>query len=142
MSKGASTKGYIKNLDSGAIHPFMFNPTSFSDKHGVAFSEIKSAGSPYPKYQYVGGVSKSVSVELFLYDKYKNGVKKEIAFLNDFLPVAKNGTRYKRPPLLMFAFGWYVKTCIMDDISVDYKEFDRYLNPTMATVKLSLRMVV
>jgi hypothetical protein len=67
-------------------------------------------------------------------------VKKYIAFLQNFLPWY-NSAVFRKPPTLIFAFGWYVKECVLDNLSVDYNDFDENLNPTNDTAKLSLRQV-
>jgi len=136
----ARTRGYIKDTGSGMVVPFLFNPEGFSDSHGVTYKEMASPGGPYPKFHFVRGQSKAVEVELFLFG-HNGEVKKYVAFLNNFLCPAKTGVKFTPPPTLIYAFGWYVKECILETLAMDYSEFDSNLNPVKAIAKLSLKAV-
>lgn len=136
----AKTRAFIRNLETGNSYFLPFNPSGFSDNHPIIYNSRSAPGSPAPKTQFVSGASKTFDIELFLYDKKGREVKKVIAFLNDFIPIVAYGF-FRKPPLMLFSFGWYVKTCVMENLSVTYEQFDNNLNPTLATAKLTLKVV-
>jgi hypothetical protein len=82
---------------------------------------------------------KKITLELFLYDKKTLKVPDYIKFLEGFLP--QQGVRFSAPSPLIFVFGTYIETCVMEQIDKDYLEFDKNLVVTHATVKLTLRKV-
>ena len=51
MGKGAKTKGYIKNLSTGTLKKFLYNPNGFGTDRDVTFMEVSSPGSSYPHFQ-------------------------------------------------------------------------------------------
>ena len=135
MGIGATKKGYIKNKTTGTVKPFLFNPESISDGRTVSFSEISSPGSSYPRFQYVKGDARNLSLSLFLRDTKKGTVKDYLNFLEGFLP---KGSKFNKPPILIFAMGSDVRECILADYQRSYEEYDKNLNPTQVTVTLSL----
>lgn len=140
MGKGAKTKGYIKNLATGGIKHFKYNPTSYNTGRTVTYTEITGCGSSYPKFQYVGGSAKSISLDLFLYG-FNGEPKDMINFLNSFLPIEKSGVKFVKPPLMLFAFGNYIKKCILEDFSESYLEFNEDLSPRSVQITLQLKVV-
>lgn len=135
MGVGATKKGYIKNKTTGKVKEFLFNPESLSDQRSVSFNEISSPGSSYPRFQYIKGDARSLSLNLFLRDTKKGTVKDYLNFIEDFLP---SGSRFKKPPVLIFAMGSDVRECILTDLQRSFEEYDKNLNPTQVTVSLSL----
>lgn len=135
MGVGASKKGYIKNKTTGKVKEFLFNPESISDSRSVVFNEISSPGSSYPRFQYVKGDARSLSLNLFLRDTKKGTVKDYLDFLEGFLP---KGGRFSKPPVLIFAMGSDVRECILTDYQRNFEEYDKNLNPTQVSVVLSL----
>ena len=135
MGVGATKKGYIKNKSTGKVKEFLFNPESLSDGRSVSFNEISSPGSSYPRFQYIKGDARSLSLSLFLRDTKKGTVKDYLNFLEGFLP---SGNRFSKPPVLIFAMGSDVRECILTDYQRSFEEYDKNLNPTQVTVTLSL----
>lgn len=140
MGRGARTKGYIKNLNTGKINKFLYNPEQFSTSRNVNYSEISAPGSSYPVFQYVGGEVKTITFDLFLYGN-KDEVRTQIKFLEGFMPEEKSKTLFKRPPLMLFAFGSYIKTCILEGYSEEFGLFHSDLRPRIAIIRLSLKVV-
>ena len=70
IKESAKTKGYLKNLSSGSIMKFQFNPETFSYSRGVSFSEIISPGMAYPRTQYTHGNAKTFSIDLFFFNRF------------------------------------------------------------------------
>lgn len=133
LKTGATTKGYFKVIDTGEVRQFQFNPESFSDSQNFNFSTISSPCSSYPKFQYVGTGERTISLNLFLYGK-KGEVNSYLSFLDSLKPSG----RFEPPKLIVFAFGGYVKTCIITGISRTFSEFGSNLSITQADVSLNL----
>ena len=139
---GAKIKGYIKNLNTGKVMKFQYNPETFEYSRGATYSEIVAPGISYPTTQYVHGNSRSFPIELFLYDKPCTGViNKQKAFIEKLLPPESNSGKYTKPPTLLFAYGDFIKKCVVEEFSVKIEEYDKYGKPTMARFNLSLRQV-
>lgn len=140
MGKGARTKGYIKNMKTGEIRQFMYNPTSFGTERSVEFNEMSAPGSSYPKFQYVSGQVRGIELMLFLHGEGSKVVT-NIDFLNNLLPEENSSGRFNKPPVVLFAFGSFIKKCIVESVSVSYEEFHADLKPRIAVVGLSLKVV-
>lgn len=140
MGRGARTKGFIKNMKSGRIQSFLYNPAFYTTGRDIEYSEINSPGSSYPKFQYVGGRAKSIGIEIFLYG-HRGEPKNFINFLNDFLPREDSNAMFRHPPLMMFAFGTYIKQCILESYQEEYLDFNTDLTPRVVVVRLSLKVV-
>lgn len=141
MAKEVIKKAYIRNNATKQSMQFQFNPEMFNDKLGVEYASLDSPGMSYPMFQYLGGKAREVSFELFLdayEDKTRMKVRKPIAFLHSFLPANNSGKKFSPPPTLTFAWGWFVKKCILTDLDINYTMFDAQLNPIRATVQISL----
>ena len=139
---GARVKGYIKNLNTGIIMKFQYNPETFEYSRGATYTEIVAPGMSYPTTQYVHGNSRSFPIELFLYDKPNTGViEKQKAFIEELLPPESNDSNFTKPPTVLFAYGNFIKKCVVEDFNVLIEEYDIWGNPTMARFTLSLRQV-
>ena len=128
------TKGWIMNLSTGLKKSFQFNPTTLDYSRGATYSEISAPGMSYPNLQYV---------KLFFYDNPNTGVIKSfINFLESLhLPPEYNVKGYKKPPELLFCYGYFIKKCVLEDMSVSIERFNRKGNPIQATITLQLRQV-
>lgn len=135
MGAGAKVKGYIKNKSTGEVKRFLFNPSDFSDSRSVNFSEISAPGSSYPKFQYVSTGARTFSLTLYLANTTKGTVADYLAFLEKFLPT---GSRFSKPPILIFAMGTDVRECLLQTLDRSFTDFDTNLNKKEATVSLSL----
>lgn len=140
--RGAKVKGYIKNLDTGKIKTFQYNPENFEYSRGATYSEIVAPGMSYPDTQYVRGNSRSFSVELFFFDKPNTGVINEYKeFIEEFLPPESNTTDFEAPPEMLFGYASFIRRCVLEDLTVKIEEYDVEGNPTMARLTLQLRQV-
>ena len=138
---GATTKGYIKNLISGEVKKFQFNPESFEHTRGATYSEIVAPGMSYPDTQFVHGNAKSFPVELFFYDKPCSGVIESYRkFIEDFLPPEKNNANFKKPPEMLFCYSNFLRRCVLEELTIRIEEGDSK-GPTMARFTLQLRQV-
>lgn len=138
MGLGAKQKGYIKNKSTGEVKRFLYNPETIGDSRQINFAEISAPGSSYPKFQYVNSGARTMTLDLFLSDT-KNGTARDyIKFLDKFLP---KGSRFQKPPILIFAFGTDVRECIVTSMDRTFTEFDSNLNVTRAEVSLQLTIL-
>ena len=138
------TKGRLCNANNiNQYIEFQFNPDAFKDDIGVEWSEIKGAGMSYPIQQYTGGKTRKINFTLFLNDIEKHGVlRKTINFLHSFIPPAKKqGYQFHSPPALVFAFGWFAKLVLLEDMQIDYHYFSPDLQPLMCTINLTFIIV-
>lgn len=139
---GATTKGYIKNLNTDVIMNFQYNPETFEYSRGATYSEIVAPGMSYPDTQYVRGNARSFPVELFFYDKPCTGVIESYEeFFNGLLPPESNPSKYKRPPEVLFSYGNFVRKCVLENLSVLIEEYNTEGNPVMARFSLTFRQV-
>lgn len=139
--KGAGTKGYIKNLSTGTTKKFLYNPSSFGTARSIDYVEISAPGSSYPHFQYAKGGNKTVKLDLFLRDKSKGDTKSYVKFLEGLTPKEQSTSGFKKPPLVLFAFGSFVEKCVVTNLSIEYEEFDSSLNPTQAKASLDLVVI-
>lgn len=135
MGVGAKVKGYIKNKTTGEVKRFLYNPSDFSDSRSVNFSEILAPGSSYPKFQYVSTGARTFELVLYLSNTNKGTVQEHLTFLEQFLP---RGSRFSKPPILIFAMGTDVRECLLQTLDRSFTDFDSNLNKKEATVTLSL----
>ena len=140
MGKGAKTKGYIKNLYNGRITEFLYNPTEYSTSTNINYSVIEAPGMTYPKFQFISGGEKTITFTVFLYG-VRGEPKKFINEINSFLPIGKSGIPFAKPPLMLFAFGAYIKKCILVGFNEDYLEFNEDLSPKRVNIHLTLKVV-
>ena len=139
---GARIKGYIKNLDTSVVMKFQYNPENFEYSRGATYTEIVAPGMSYPDTQYVRGNSRSFPIELFLYDKPCTGViDYQKTFIEGLLPPESNSIDYTKPPTVLFAYGNFIRKCVVEELNVKIEEYDVWGNPTMARFNLSLRQV-
>lgn len=139
---GAKTKGWIKNNDSGEKKSFQFNPTTLDYSRGASYADISAPGMAYPDTQFIKGNARSFPVSLFFYDNPNTGViKKYIEFLNGFLTPETNKSGYTQPPTMTFCFGYFIRKCVLEDLSVSIEVMDENGEPTQATLTLQLRQV-
>lgn len=140
MGKGARTKGYIKDLDTGTIKKFLYNPSSLVSERGAEYVELSAPGISYPSYQYVGGKVRVIQLDLMLYSN-STDIEDYIDFLKGFLPNEESGRYFERPPLMLFAFGDRIDKCILESMQEEISLFQDNLTPRVALVRLSLKVV-
>lgn len=134
-------KGYLKNETTGGIKKFIYNPNSISESRDTNFVTISAPGSSYPKFQYVNGGAKNISLSLFLHGT-DGTVQSYIDFLESLLPPKQVGGDFSPPPTVLFAFGEIICRCILVKLDVQKEEFKTSLSVKQATVNLSLTEVV
>ena len=139
---GARIKGYIKNLDTGRVMKFQYNPEEFEHSRSATYVDIVAPGMSYPDTQYVHGNARSFSVELFLYDKPStDSINRYKSFYEGLLPPETNRSGYTKPPMLLFSYCDFIKKCVLEEFRVKIEEYDSWGKPTMARFTLTLRQV-
>lgn len=142
MGKGARTKGWIKNLNTGVLMKFQYNPENFQYSRGVTYAEIVSPGMSYPTTQFVHGNTRSFPVELFFFDKPCTGViNKYMNFIGSFLTPETNSADYKKPPEMYFCYGYFIRRCVLENLDILIEEYDQNGQATQARFTLTLRQV-
>lgn len=142
MSTGAKIKGWIKNLESGGMHSFQYNPEIFSRSRSASFVGYTSPLCPYPIIHYAGGIGVTIPLRLFMYDKPCTGtIKAFIEFLNGLLPPEYMTASFKKPPKVLFCYGNFVKTCLLESYTIDISEYDESGQETIADITLSFLQI-
>ena len=135
-------KGWIKNNKTNAKMPFQYNPTTLSYSRGVTYTDISAPGMPYPNTQFVKGNARSFPVTLFFYDNPNTGViKKYIKFFGGFLTPENNPSNYTNPPEMTFCYGYFIRRCVLEDLSINIEQMDKNGEPVQASITLQLRQV-
>lgn len=138
----AKYHGAIKNLTTGEVRKFQFNPETFEYSRGVTYSDSISPGMPYPETQYSHGEIRTFDVELFMYDPYCTGLIKEyMYFLGDFLTPETNDPDYAQPPEMLFYYAYFVRRCVLTNLTITHEWLDEQGTPLMTRYKLTLRQV-
>jgi hypothetical protein len=133
----AITKGKLGGMS------FMYNPTAFTDSHGVNWNELQSVGMSYPVPVYGGGRQRQLTFSIYLSDKVEPGITKRfIGNLHSYIPPANTPLyQFRSPRTIQFAFGWFVKDCKLADMQIEYTKFSPSLEPIEATVMVILNVI-
>lgn len=138
----AKTRCYIIRNDTNQRFTFQFNPTSIPYSRSATFSSIEAPGMSYPLTQYTGGKAREFSFEVFYYDKPCSGkINTARNFLEGLLPPEYNTPTFTKPPTFTLAYGYFVKTLVLQDLDVNDEWMDENGNPIMTRFKLTVRQV-
>ena len=138
----AKTKCYIIRNDNNNKMTFQFNPTSIPYSRGANYSTIESPGMSYPLTQYVGGQVREFSFEVFYYDRpYSGKINEARKFLEGLLPPEKNIKSFTKPPTFTLAYGYFVRTLVLTNLSVEDEWLDENGQPLMTRFTLTVRQV-
>lgn len=146
-SLSSSSKCYIINNDTNEVLECQFVPTTVPYSRTANYQSVDSPKSSYPLTQYSGGSAREFTVDLFFYDCGKNGkstgkINKARKFLENLLPPEKVTKSYKQPPTITFAYGYFIKKCVVKQLDVKDDWSDVKGNPIQTTFTLSLRQVM
>ena len=134
-------KGWIKNNVTGVKKSFQYNPTELEYSRGASYSEISAPGMPYPNTQYTKGNLRSFPLPLFFFDNPCTGVIKDFMnFLGGFLPPEVN-KEFTVPPDMTLCYGYFIRKCVLEDLSIRIERTDATGEPIQATFTLQLRQV-
>ena len=138
----SQTKCYIIRNDTNKKLTFQFNPTEMPYSRGANFTSIDSPGMSYPLTQYAGGQIREFAFEVFYYDRPHSGkIKKARKFLEGLLPPEKNKKSFKKPPSFTLAYGYFVKSYVLTNLSVYDEWLDEKGRPIMTRFTLNVRQV-
>lgn len=138
----AKTRCYIIRNDNNKKMTFQFNPTSIPYSRGVNYSTIDSPGMSYPLTQYVGGQVREFSFEVFYYDRpYSGKINNARKFLENLLPPEKNKKSFTKPPTFTLAYGYFVRTLVLTNLSIEDEWLDKNGQPLMTRFTLTVRQV-
>ena len=138
----AKTKCYFINNSTNKKLVCQFNPTSVPYEREASFSDIDSPGMSYPLTQYCGGKVREFSVEVFMYDKpYSGKIDTARTFFEALMPPEYNTSKFKKPPTFTFAYGYFVKICVLKKLKVDDQWLDEKGRPIMTKFTLTVRQV-
>ena len=138
----AKTRCYIIRNDNNKRMTFQFNPTSVPYSRSANYATIDSPGMSYPLTQYVGGNVREFSFEVFYYDRpYSGKINKARKFLEGLLPPEKNKKNFKKPPTFTFAYGYFVRTLVLEQLDVNDEWLNEDGQPLMIRFTLTVRQV-
>lgn len=138
----AKTRCYIIRNDNNKKMTFQFNPTSVPYSRSANYTTIDSPGMSYPLTQYVGGNVREFSFEVFYYDKpYSGKINKARKFLEGLLPPEKNTKKFTKPPTFTFAYGYFVRTLVLEQLDVNDEWLNEDGQPLMTRFTLTVRQV-
>ena len=138
----AKTRCYIIRNDNNKRMTFQFNPTSVPYSRSANYATIDSPGMSYPLTQYVGGNVREFSFEVFYYDRpYSGKINKARKFLEGLLPAEKNKKNFKKPPTFTFAYGYFVRTLVLEQLDVNDEWLNEDGQPLMTRFTLTVRQV-
>ena len=136
----AKTRCYIIRNDNNKRMTFQFNPTSVPYSRSANYATIDSPGMSYPLTQYVGGNVREFSFEVFYYDRpYSGKINKARKFLEGLLPPEKNKKNFKKPPTFTFAYGYFVRTLVLEQLDVNDEWLNEDGQPLMTRFTLTVR---
>lgn len=140
-SSGSGRKAYIVSSKGGRFR-FQYNPTTVPYSRSANFQDISAPGMSYPLTQYTGGNVREFNVELFMYDKpYSGKIDRARKFLEKQLPPENNTKSFKKPPVFTFAYGYFVKKCVLKSMQVTDDWLDSHGRPIETHFSLTLRQV-
>lgn len=138
----AKTRCHIIRQDNNKRMTFQFNPKSVPYSRGANYSTIDSPGMSYPLTQYVGGQVRTFSFEVFYYDNPFSGkINKARKFLEGLLPPEKNTSKFTKPPVFEFAYGYFVRKCVLTNLDVNDEWLNEDGQPIMTRFTLTVRQV-
>jgi hypothetical protein len=137
---GAKIKGYLRNMDTGEMKSFMFNPEEFSDQQDINFYELDSPGGRYPVFSYNNTGAKKVSLDLFMYTR-DSGIQGYLDFLDGFKPDPAYSLRFYSPPTILFVMGQYIVEGNLTSMKRDFKDFNTDLTYRHVEVSLEITEV-
>ncbi len=168
MDEKKVLRGFMANLDvlPPLILTFQFNPESVSDNKVVKYEDTQGDLCTAPGKTYTGGGDRTITFDIKLHGMEQgtnkvlptgldNGISTELAKLRSFLyPLedpfaaladlfggASQGKRLPPPPTCIFGFGTKILECVVTDISITETQFNSFLAPVRADVKVTLAVI-
>lgn len=141
-NSSAKTKCHLVNNDNKSKLTLQFNPETVPYSRSATYATIESPGMAYPLTQFVSGAVREFTFEAFYYDKPCSGkIAQARNFLLALLPPEANSSGFTKPPTFKFAYGYFVKNCVLTSLEVKDEWIDRNGNPIMTRFTLTVRQV-
>lgn len=138
----SKTKCYFINNNTDRRLTLQFNPSSVPYDREARFTTIESPGMSYPLTQYTGGDVREFDIEIFYYDKpYTGKIDTARKFFENLMPPERNTASFKKPPTFTFAYGYFVKTCVLKKLKVNDEWNDDSGRPIQSRFTLTVRQV-
>jgi len=168
MDEKKVLRGFMANLDvmPPLILTFQFNPESVSDNKTVKYEDTQGDLCTAPGKTYTGGGDRTITFDIKLHGMEQgtnkmlptgldNGISTELAKLRSFLyplegpfaaladlfGAASEGKQLPPPPTCIFGFGMKILECIVTDIAITETQFNSFLAPVRADVKVTLAVI-
>ncbi|CAM2066710.1 CIS-tube domain-containing protein [Sulfidibacter corallicola] len=133
-------QAFLVDIDTSERLAFQFNPNEIVDEKSTAYATIRIPGMSHPRYQFVAGEARRISVKIQL---FKGPVRQQVAWLQSLCYPEHAGTMLKNAPhRVMLVYGQLYPglVCIVKQVKARFFElFDREsLLPQRAEVDLTL----
>ena len=130
-------KATIVNTETNESIPVMFNPEEYSLEKGNLFSEIGIPGRRTPPLQFVRGNAENLSMNLF-FDTYE--LKRDVRdFTGPITRLLEKESVTKAPPVLLFTWGSFSFTCVLESIKRRFTMFLSDGTPVRATLAVTFK---
>ena len=137
-------KAIFQDLEGGGTFTVQYNPKEFKADKSVSWKEHDDQGQSKAPLEFQKGGPLVVTMDLY-FDTTNEGnsdvrgkwVNKLLYLTNPLIP-DQNDTKKKRPPKVMFSWGGFKVTCVVESVNTTYLMFSESGNPVRArcTVKL------
>lgn len=142
-----TTRGSLISIDRNIQLTFDINPESINREDGADYAAHQAPGAIASRYEYTGGIERTISFELVLSkvgrnESYPDGILPEMAKLEAFTypntrtPITK--TQFIPPSKALFIFGPRTWEVIVARVSWRERLFRFDGVPTYATASVSL----
>lgn len=132
---------FVRN-DNNERLACQFNPTTLQYTRSANYTDISAPGMSYPLTQYTGGNVRDFSVEVFYYDRpYSGKISRARQFFEGLLPPEYNTASFSKPPTFTFAYGYFVKSCVLVQMEVVDEMLSEDGEELMTRFTLNLRQV-
>lgn len=136
------TKGYLKNMDTGSIKKFQYNPTHFQHGKNATYVNIEAVGMHHPIIAFVKGEAEEFPMEIYMYDNpYTGKIASFEKFILNLMPKDRNPSVFTKPASVIVAYGRTVKKCVVTGYTVDETMHDRKLNVMEATFTINFKTI-
>ena len=137
-------KAIFQDLEGGGTFTVQYNPKEFKADKSVSWKEHDDQGQGKAPLEFQKGGPLVVTMDLY-FDTTNEGnsdvrakwVNKLLYLTNPLIP-DQNDTDKKRPPKVLFSWGGFKVTCVVESVNTTYLMFAESGNPVRArcTVKL------
>lgn len=140
----AKTHGYMKNLNTGDIIRFQFNPETFEYDRAVNYTDYIAPQMAYPHTVFTSGATREFEFELFMYDRLIEPcgiIKDYMCRFGAFLTPEENVVDWQKPPEMLFCYGYFIRKCVMTHFNIKIDQMDENGTPVMAHFTFGLRQI-